>query len=405
MVPRTHMLLAATAMAMVIAGCGGTQQDASSSRDGSTQQPSAGANTTSAGDCADSRGTDSTRVDSGETSNGKIVFVRRIGSDSTDIYVIDEDGTHETRLTRTVPSEVYPGWSPDGEKIAFVRNSTELCVMNADGSGLRRLGGATYEGASLSPPVWSPDGQKIAFRTIGTSSEHYYDALYVVNADGTKQTRLTTSYANSEYEIRLGQPTWSPTGNKIAFARFTLPPTDSSAESVSSVADESGLYLINADGTGQRTLMSIRSQAEPLWSPDGEKIALYENAAINVINTDGSGRKELTGDTEEPPVYAWSPDGQRLAFINSSGDLGVMNADGSGLRRLANAAGSDSAPTWAPDSERIAFFCPPGPEASTTDRAWYTDLCAINADGTEWTRLVLKVDAAVNYSSALWSSG
>lgn len=150
MVPRTHMLLAATAMAMVIAGCGGTQQDASGSRDGSTQQPSAGANTTSAGVCADSRGTDSTRVDNGETSNGKIVFVRRIGSD-TDIYVIDEDGTHETRLTRTVPSEVYPGWSPDGEKIAFVRNSTELCVMNADGSGLRRLGGATYEGASLSP--------------------------------------------------------------------------------------------------------------------------------------------------------------------------------------------------------------------------------------------------------------
>jgi len=227
----------------------------------------------------------------------------------------------------------------------------------------------------------------------------------VVNADGTKQTRLTTSYANSEYEIRLGGPTWSPTGNKIAFARFTLPPTDSSAELVSSVAAESGLYLINADGTGQRTLMSIRSQAEPLWSPDGEKIALYDNAAINVINTDGSGRKELTGDTEEPPVYAWSPDGQRLAFINSSGDLGVINADGSGLRRLANAAAFDSAPTWAPDGERIAFFCPPGPGDSTTDRASPTDLCAINADGTEWTRLVLEVDAAVNYSSALWSSG
>jgi Tol biopolymer transport system component len=141
-------------------------------------------------------------------SNGKIAFARRIAS-GTDIYLIDEDGTHETRLTRTEPFEVYPGWSPDGEKIAFVRNSTELYVINADGRGLRRLGGATYEGAALAPPVWSPDGQNIAFVTVGTSREHYYDNLYVVNADGTKQTQLTNS-ANTEYEIRLASPSWSP---------------------------------------------------------------------------------------------------------------------------------------------------------------------------------------------------
>jgi Tol biopolymer transport system component len=404
MMHRTLLLLAATAMSMLLAGCGGTPQDASSSRDGSnSQQQSAGADTTSAGDCADSGCTDSTRVDSGEASNGKIVFARRI-ADGTDIYVIDEDGTHETRLTRTEPFEEFPGWSPDGQKIAFARNSTELYVINADGSGLKHLGGATYEGAALAPPVWSPDGQNIAFLTVGTSSEHYYDALYVINADGTKQTQLIKSSANSEYEISLGGPTWLPTGNKIAFSRFTLPPTDSSAESVSAAEDESGLYLINADGTGLRKLISIRAQATPYWSPDGEKIAIYDNGAINVLNTDGSGRKQLTGDTYDPADLAWSPDGQRIAFVNSSADLYVINADGSGRRRLANAVGDSTSPTWSPAGERIAFFCPQGPGASTTDTA-VSDLCVINADGTEWTRLVLEVDAAVNNPFALWGSG
>jgi Tol biopolymer transport system component len=197
-----------------------------------------------------------------------------------------------------------------------------------------------------------------------------------------------------------------PTGSKIVFARHTQPLSDpSSSATAAPVGELSGIYLINADGTGQSKLTNTRTQlADPLWSPDGEKIVFYDNGAINVINADGSGRKELTGGTYDPAKPAWSPDGEKIAFVNSSGDLDVINADGSGRRRLANAAASDSAPTWSPDSERIAFFCPPGPGASTTDRAWYTDLCVINADGTEWTRLVLKVDAAVSSLDSSWGS-
>jgi Tol biopolymer transport system component len=425
MMRRTLMLLIAPVMAVLLAGCGTSQQEDQGNNQSSSQRMSEPTiNETLVDRCPESGSTGGQQEEasSGEGSNGKIVFARRIAS-GADIYVIDVEGTHETRLTRTAPAEVSPGWSPDGEEIAFARNNTGLYVINADGRGLRRLGGATYEGAFLAAPVWSPDGQNIAFVTRGTSSEHDYDALYVVNADGTKQTQLTkttnSDQAYFEYvEVSLGPPSWSPTGSKIAFSSYTDPPSssDSSAESANASADAelSGIYLINADGTGLCKLISIRTGvshvAYPVWSPDGEKIAFFCRTdrggdALCVINPDGGGRKELTGGTNDPPQQAWSPDGQRIAFINESGDLEVINADGTERRRLANAAAGSSSPTWSPDGEKIAFFCPPGPGASTTDRASYTDLCVINADGTEWTRLVLEVDAAVNNPFASWGSG
>jgi Tol biopolymer transport system component len=404
------MLLVTTAMAALLAGCASIQQEDQGSQQTTeptnetlvTPEP---AHETSVGHCADKASTVG-EVSHGEASNGKIVFVRRFVG-GTDIYVIDEEGTHETRLTRSAPSESAAAWSPDGERIAFVRNSTEIYVMNADGSGLKRLGGAPL----LAAAVWSPDGQNIAFVGYGQSGEHSYRAsyvaLYVINADGTKQTPLIKyDSANSEYEISLGRPSWSPTGNKIAFARGTTPyvasdPADSSAYSPPAPVEElTGIYLINVDGTGLCKLTS--GTGDPVWSPDGEKIAFYDNGAITVINADGSGRKKLIGGTYDPPQHAWSPDGQRIAFINSSADLYVINADGSELRRLANAEDWSSFPTWSPDSKKIAFFCPKDESLGGEG----TDLCVINADGSEWTRLVRKVDAVGHYNQiASWGSG
>jgi hypothetical protein len=79
-----------------------------------------------------------------------------------------------------------------------------------------------------------------------------------------------------------------------------------------------------------------------------------------VINTDGSDRKELTSGTNIPPQFALSPDGKRIAFVDTSNELNVINADGSGLRRLTHSPGPSSValPTWSPDSEKLAYSCP-----------------------------------------------
>jgi Tol biopolymer transport system component len=103
----------------------------------------------------------------------------------------------------------------------------------------------------------------------------------------------------------------------------------------------------------------------------------------NLINTDGSGRKPLAGGASA----AWSPDGQKLAFINHSSVLDMINANGSGVRRLANTttAAPGNLPAWSPDGAKIAFPCPAARGAAGTD------LCVINADGTEWKRIALNV--------------
>jgi Tol biopolymer transport system component len=156
----------------------------------------------------------------------------------------------------------------------------------------------------------------------------------------------------------LDSPAWSPDGEKIAFARGTALDTssvDSSASASAPAEGLAGIYLINVDGTGLRKLTSLAEDpffqegGGPVWSPDGEKIAFYDNGAINgainVINADGSGRKSLTNTELVEAFPTWSPDGEKIAFTSfrygyeHSRALYVINANGSDRTRLATDVG------------------------------------------------------------------
>jgi Tol biopolymer transport system component len=321
------------------------------------------------------------------TPSSKIAFASTVGCIPLrhcwwGLYVLNLDGSGKQRLARhfwiSNFGESPLAWSPDRRKLLFSAHVSrsaapcsgycgkEIFVINADGSGLRRL---TRNTVADWEPTWSPDGQRIAWvRSDGTGAD-----IFVMNADGSDQQNLTPTPGNR------GEPRWSPDGRAILFTAVPpgqphTPPTPSAGPYRDDV------YVMNADGSGQRKLTHTREAGEfgPAWSPDGQHIAFTQHAGtsgevrIVVMNADGSAKHAVTpklahtGDGWITVTAAWSPDGRRIAFDYHYA-IYVVNADGSGLLRLAQNAYAFH--SWSPDGRKLIFARLPG-------------LWVMNADGS-----------------------
>jgi Tol biopolymer transport system component len=191
--------------------------------------------------------------------NGRrIAFSRWFTVSTYDLYIVDADGRNLRRLTRRSGTSLganFLAWSPDGRRIAFVGGGPnsfvwDVYVIDADGTRLRRVTTSPrHEGSRGDYPlVWSPDGQRIAF--VRRSDARGTD-LYVVRADGSRLRRLTRSGD-------VDEPAWSRDGLQIAFTR----------RSPAGDYDQADLYVVNVDGSGVRRMTKTPDlEAEPVWSP------------------------------------------------------------------------------------------------------------------------------------------
>jgi Tol biopolymer transport system component len=197
----------------------------------------------------------------------KIAFTR--AEFGAGIYIVNADGSNMRRISPTPATDVDPSWSPDGTKIVFNRvinpnanpPSTDIMVMNADGSGRQTL--LPANGDLNIEPRFSPDGKKIVFMS---NHDRLHLQLFTINADGTKLTQITSNPANH------GDPVWSPDGTKISFG-----------------SDREGggrlnIFTVNADGSNEVQITHLvppYEAGDTSWTPDGKYIAFEWDAGGN----------------------------------------------------------------------------------------------------------------------------
>ncbi len=197
---------------------------------------------------------------------GEIAFAREHGhTHNEDIYIADADGTNVRRLTKGVPIDSDPAFSPSGRRIAFDRKG-QIWVISRLGKNEKAL---TPKSENHYYPAYSPNGQTLVFGGGG-------DGLFTMPSSGGKIRRIS--------DLRAYSPSFSPDGKRIIFSA-TVGDTPPFALRI---------FAIDRDGTDLVEITDATQEAsDPVYSPDGKRIAYIRHVGkrgrqIVIADADGS---------------------------------------------------------------------------------------------------------------------
>ena len=270
---------------------------------------------------------------------GHIVFTCQIFKvqDSNQICIMNADGSGYRRLTTDNSRQhFYPSLAPDGQSVVYsafyATNNYEIYELDLNDGSVDRL--TNTLGVETAPEV-SPDGSRITFTRIPPNKDQYQ--IILMDRNGKNMGNIPGIFG--------WDPTWSPDGKQILFASERSNPVQ--------------LYSIRTDGKNLEritNLPAIRGRSD--WSADGQFIVTYSgpswNREVYIMNADGSNPRQLTptgGNSQGPSI---SPDGKWVAFTayfdNYGDDHGceiyIIRVDGTDLRRLTNNDYCDYQPRW-----------------------------------------------------------
>jgi dipeptidyl aminopeptidase/acylaminoacyl peptidase len=285
----------------------------------------------------------------GEEAHWEVAYSTIREEVPTRIVVVQDDGKKARRVSgaRFRANPVLPKWSPDGQRIAFVRTNPaggpdafDTYVVNADGSGERLLGKGTL-------PVWSNDGRFVVVerpRDPGRNS-----SIRVYSVDGGSGRTLTEGSG----------PVVSHRGSRIAFVRFT----QRRRPSGDSITTSSSLYTIRLDGTGLRRLARTSTRnvrwVQPAWLPDDSAVAVVQRVGAvagsgPLLTFSMNGRRRAVvprvGET-----FDWSPTGNLIAYTLGE-NFSIIRPDGTEVDTYGGSPAIDV--EWRPDGEMVAFSIP-----------------------------------------------
>ena len=265
------------------------------------------------------------------------------------VYVMEADGANSRRISEEGWRAVFPAWSPDGTRLAYLswREEDEdavVVVATVDGAERIRVSG-TVTGVTGLPPTWSPDGARLAFLSAGDLTPG--SAIYIAWADGSGVER---SIPLPEFVVT--DLKWSPAGDELLLLGAPA-------------GGEEGVYRLSVENGEVERSMGRVGAAD--WSPDGEAVAVaaYSTHTLYVVCGEGE-MEEVAQVMGNPEEVAWSPDGKHIALTTSHGRVGdfgqALSVVEVGTGRMVSVVEGEGWvvwPRWSPGGGQLLFTMGP----------------------------------------------
>lgn len=298
-------------------------------------------------------------VQTDETPLGEIAYTYYPDGVRTRLYIMNADGTNARPLTNGAFDAFLPLWSPNGQKLAYLENTTKqplseqralrLMVMNADGTNPVEIAREPENGFIMNPLVyldWSPDSQRVMYM-IYTETKDLPFQIFVADVDGSDPVEIGRATPYQNYAL------FSATNELLV---------------------NSSEGLVRVDLTTRKPTLAADIPPFPMaLSPDGRQLAFIDAGNLSLLNINEGHIQKLIetmpGRTEDEFVafslsLMWSPDGQYISGDIRLDNRGtqepdtnayvpfVVRADGSEYR-IVDA--DDTLLVWSPDSTYIAY--------------------------------------------------
>lgn len=260
----------------------------------------------------------------------RMVFVSG-ESNQNEVFARDPDGT-VGQLTVDFRA-THPAVAPDGRIVMSVNknpdHNDELYIMAADGSAPARLTFDEAHGPRDLEPAVSPDGQLIAFGRFVVTTTGFFQDICVLPVGGGDLVPLTGS------DGLYRSPDYSPDGSRMVYSGLR--------------EDNADIYVMDADGSDQiRLTTDAASDVAPVFDPDGRIVfASDRNGSYDLyrMDADGSNVTRLTSDPGLELDPTFGDDGRLVFASDRDGDLEIylMGANG-----VWHALTDNDVPDYAP---------------------------------------------------------